>query len=97
MQPSGSWVCARMQPEPARPLRMIESHAAVPSCSAACMDAPIPLNDVRDFYSGPSQHTVLVAMMKEFCGITRALLTSPAWLICCTTCTLPAAAPKPPT
>jgi hypothetical protein len=44
-----------------------------------------------------SARTVFVAMTKEFCGITRARLTSPAWLICCTTCTLPAAAPKPPT
>jgi hypothetical protein len=45
----------------------------------------------------PASRTVLVAMTKEFCGITRARLTSPAWLICCTTCTLPAAAPNPPT
>lgn len=40
--------------------------------------------------------TVLVAMRNLFCGHTRARLTSPAWLICCVTCTLPAVAPKPP-
>ncbi len=29
---------------------------------------------------------VFVAIMNWFCGIARALFTSPAWLICCTTC-----------
>ena len=41
------------------------------------------------------QPTVLVAIMNLFWGHTRARLTSPAWLICCVTCTLPAVAPKP--
>ena len=29
---------------------------------------------------------VFVAIMNGFCGMTLARFTSPAWLICCTTC-----------